>query len=427
MGVTSSMKKILIRGPALSHSGYGEHTRFVLRSLRSQPELFDIHLISVNWGATSWIAEDSEERRWIDSLLQKTIEYNQAGGRFDMSIQVTIPMEWQKLAPYNIGVTAGIETTRLSNEWVKSSMGMDKIIVISEHAKYAFDHTSIVVKDEATQKTHTVKVTTPIDIVGYPVKKIQPAPIKLDLRDEINFLTVGTWIPRKNLENTIKWFVEEFYDQEIGLIVKTSLAKNSLRDRQVAEIRLKDLLHTYSGRKCKVYLLHGDLSESEMVSLYQHPKVKGLINIGHGEGFGLPMFEAAYSGLPVITCGWGGQCDFLYTPTKSKNGKIKKTAMFTSVAFDIKPVQPEALWTNVIDKGSQWCFAKEWSYKKELRNFVKTHKEAQSIAKKLQKYILSEYEEGVMYKKFCSACNTEVEDDTYLDQSIALAGMQSLM
>ena len=155
-----------------------------------------------------------QRRKWIDSLLQKTIEYNQAGGRFDMSIQVTIPMEWQKLAPYNIGVTAGIETTRLSNEWVKSSMGMDKIIVISEHAKYAFDHTSIVVKDEATQKTHTVKVTTPIDIVGYPVKKIQPAPIKLDLRDEINFLTVGTWIPRKNLENTIKWFVEEFYDLE---------------------------------------------------------------------------------------------------------------------------------------------------------------------------------------------------------------------
>jgi glycosyltransferase involved in cell wall biosynthesis len=427
MGVASNMKKVIIRGPALSHSGYGEHTRFVLRSLRSQPDLFDIYFINVNWGGSSWIAEDTEERRWIDSLLLKTIAYNQEGGRFDISIQVTIPIEWQKIAPYNIGVTAGIETTKLSDDWVKVSMGMDKIIVISEHAKFAFDNTTVMVKDENTQKTHTLKVTTPIDIVGYPVKDTTPAPIKLDLRDEVNFLTVGTWIPRKNLENTIKWFVEEFYDQEVGLIVKTSLVKNSIRDRQVAEIRLKDLLSAYSGRKCNVYLLHGDLSEGEMVSLYQHPRVKGLINIGHGEGYGLPMFEAAYSGLPVITCGWGGQCDFLYAPAKSKNGKVKKTAMFTSVAYDIKPVQKAAIWNNVIEEGSQWCFAKEWSYKKELRNFLKTHKEAKSIAKKLQKYILSEFKEEVMYKKFCSACHTTVEDDTYLDQSIALAGAQSLI
>ena len=50
--------------------------------------------------------------------------------------------------------------------------------------------------------------------------------------------------------------------------------------------------------------------------------ILSLINIGHGEGYGLPMFEAAYSGLPVITCGWGGQCDFLYAPTKTKNGRL---------------------------------------------------------------------------------------------------------
>lgn len=423
------MKKVLITGPALSHSGYGEHTRFVLRSLRNKPELFDIYLINTNWGATSWITEDNEERRWMDDLLQRTIHYNQEGGRYDISIQVTIPGEWQKLAAFNIGVTAGIETTKMASSWVQASLGMDKIIVISEHAKYAFDNTTIMVKDKDTQKTHTLKVTAPIDIVGYPVKNIAPAPIKLDLKDEINFLTVGTWIPRKNIENTIKWFVEEFYDQEVGLIVKTSLAKNSLRDRQVSEIRLKDLLHTYSGRKCNVYLLHGDLTENEMVSLYQHPNVKALINIGHGEGYGLPIFEAAYNALPVITCGWGGQCDFMYSPVKGKNGKVKNTPMFSSVSFDIKPVQQEALWKGVIEPGSQWCFAKEWSYKKELRNFIKTHKSAKSRAKKLQKHILSEFEEQKMYDKFCSACSVsvEAEDNTYLDESLTLATHQTLL
>ena len=84
MGADSSMKTILVRGPALSQSGYGEHTRFVLRSLRSKPELFDVYLLSTNWGATGWLWEDNEERQWIDFLLQKTIQYTQSGGTFDM-------------------------------------------------------------------------------------------------------------------------------------------------------------------------------------------------------------------------------------------------------------------------------------------------------------------------------------------------------
>ena len=136
------MKKVLVRGPALSQSGYGEHTRFVLRALRSQPSVFDIYLITTNWGATSWIWENNEERTWMDSLLQKTIEYGQGGGQFDLSIQVTIPNEWEKIAPINIGVTAGIETTKIAPIWIEKSHQMDKIIVVSEHAKYGFDNTT---------------------------------------------------------------------------------------------------------------------------------------------------------------------------------------------------------------------------------------------------------------------------------------------
>ena len=85
------MKKIVVKGPALSQSGYGEHTRFVLRSLRSRPDLFDIYFININWGQTSWIYEDSEERRWIDFLLGKTIQHTQQKGEFDISLQVTVP------------------------------------------------------------------------------------------------------------------------------------------------------------------------------------------------------------------------------------------------------------------------------------------------------------------------------------------------
>ena len=397
------MKKIIVRGPALSQSGYGEHTRFVLRALRSQEDIFDIYLLNTPWGATSWIWEDNEERRWIDHLLQKTIQYTQSQGQFDISLQVTIPNEWQKIAPVNIGITAGIETTKIAPGWIEKSFQMDKIIVVSEHAKFGFENTEYSAENQQTGESFLAKVTCPIEVIGYPIKKIEAKEIELDLKDDFNFLTIGTWIPRKNLENTIKWFIEEFYDQDIGLVIKTSVAKNSLRDREVSHTRLKELLAEYKDRKCNVYLLHGEMTEQEMTGLYQHPKIKALVNISHGEGFGLPIFEAVYNTLPVVSVAWGGQSDYLYVPVKDKKGKIKKTPMFTLVPYDIKPIQKEAVWEGVLQADSQWCFAKEWAYKKSMRKVVKEYGSVVSKAKKLQKHIVKEFAQDAKYNDLCEA------------------------
>jgi len=413
------MKKVVVRGPALSQSGYGEHTRFVLRSLRSKPELFDVYLLNTPWGATSWVWEDNEERRWIDQTLQKTIEYGQQRGQFDISLQVTIPNEWEKMAPVNIGVTAGTETTKIAPVWIEKSMQMDKVIVVSEHAKYGFDNTEYQAQNTQTGENFIAKVECPIHVIGYPVKETSPEKIKIDLKNDFNFLTIGTWIPRKNLQNTIKWFVEEFYDQEIGLVIKTSLAKNCLVDREHSYSRLKQLLEEYGDRKCNVYLLHGDMTEQEMTGLYQHPKIKALVSLAHGEGFGLPLFEAAYNALPVVSPAWGGQCDFLYMPEKKVSkmmtdsataDRIKKPKlkpMFTMVPYDIKPIQEEAHWEGVLQADSQWCFAKEWAYKKALRSIVKDNGSAKSKAKKLQKYVKEKFSEEEQYRKFCNTVYEE--------------------
>ena len=72
--------KILVRGPALTMSGYGEQCRFALRSLRKHEDKFDVYLINTGWGHTGWVHEDSEERRWFDSILNKTIGYMQQNG-----------------------------------------------------------------------------------------------------------------------------------------------------------------------------------------------------------------------------------------------------------------------------------------------------------------------------------------------------------
>ena len=402
-------KKIIIRGPALSQSGYGEHTRFLLRSLKTREDIFDIHLLNVGWGKTNWLFEDNDERRWIDFLLQKTMFYVNQGGKFDMSIQVTIPNEWESLAPINIGVTAGIETTKVSPQWIEKSWGMDKIITISEHSKSVYETTTYQATNNDTGKQFIARCTTPIEIVHYPAKKMETLDLDLDFEYDFNFLTVAQWGPRKNLENTIKWFLEEFNDKEVGLIVKTNFAKNCLLDRRLTYNNLRRLTAGYKDRKCKIYLLHGYMSDQEINSLYSHPKVKCLLSATHGEGFGLPIFEAAYNALPIIAPSWSGHVDFLYMPKASKEGKVKNKAMFSKVEYNLTPVPTEVVWDGVLQADSMWCSAKEQSFKLKMKDMIDNWDRHNKRAKDLQKHVLENFNQEKQYACFVDSILQVVE------------------
>ena len=400
-------KKVIVKGPFLSRSGYGEHARFVLRSLRTREEDFDVYLINIRWGNTGWIWEDSEERSWIDDKIKGTVEYiekckrDQTPLQFDISLQVTIPQEFEKMAAINIGCTAGTESTKMSPQWVEKSLAMDKIIVVSDHVKYAYDNTEYDAQHPQTGQVMKFRNTTPVEVVHYPVRQFEPCEkFKIDLKHDFNFLCSAQWSPRKNFPNTIKWWLEEFWDQEVGLIVKGNVANNSYMDRAQTEERLESILSEYKERKCSVYLLHGDLTENELSSLYQNEKVKCFINLAHGEGFGLPVFEAAYYGLPVIAPDWGGVVDFLYAPKKDKKGKERKRPHFTRVDYDIKQIQEEAIWEPIIIKDSMWCFPKQGSYKMGLRKIFKQYETVKIEAHKLQKYLLKNFTEKEKYEEF---------------------------
>ena len=353
-------KKILLKAPLLTRSGYGEQARFALRSLRSREDLFEIFIQPLQWGQTSWMNDFNEERRWIDQTIEKTIGYLQQGGQFDMSLQVTIPNEFQRMAPINIGYTAGIETTKVAHQWIQKSNEMNKIIVVSSHSKQVFENTEYSAENTETGEKVLLKMQVPIDFVNYPVKTYENIPdLKLGLDTDFNFLTVAQFGPRKNLQNTIKWFVDEFRDENVGLVVKSSIAKNSLMDRKRLHNDLNNFLRQMGDRKCKVYLLHGDMTDEEMHSLYNNDQIQALLSLPHGEGFGLPIFEASYSNLPVISTGWSGQLDFLV----DESGKDQ----FYNVAFDLRPVQPEVVWDGVITKESMWAYARETSAKQQMR------------------------------------------------------------
>ena len=405
----NSMKKVIVRAPILTCSGYGEHARFVMRALRKyEGDLFDIYALNINWGQTSWLHEDNEERQWLDQIFLKTQKYLHQKGQFDMSIQVTIPNEWQKMAPVNVGVTAGIEVNRISPVWVQKSQLMDRIIVVSEHAKKGFEETNYDVEQNGEVVHENLKCTAPVTVVHYPVKQFDPVDLGLKFETEFNFLAVAQWGARKNFDSTVDWFVEEYKnDSDVGLVLKTFTRNNSLVDRMETQRRLNNVLSKYDDVKCKVYLLHGRMTDQELDSLYKIPSIKCLVTLTHGEGFGLPIFEAAYNGVPVIAPDWSGHVDFLYAPHKDKKGKTKMKPHFARVSYSLSAVQDPAVWKGVIEKNSLWAFADKSSYKRRIREVHKDYSRFKSQAKKLQKWIFKNFKEEDKISEMAEAINGE--------------------
>ena len=390
-------KKIFVRGPVLSQSGYGEQSRFALRALRSREDLFDIYIQPINWGQTGWIWEESEFRKWMDSrILETQVLVQQKALQPDISLQVTIPNEFQKLCPINIGYTAGIETDKVAPQWLQKGNDMDKILVVSQHAKDSYVNTYAVATNQQTGEKFDYTLQTPVEVVWENTQIASEAEEipGFNPKFDFNFLCISQMGPRKNLENTIKWFVEEFIDQEVGLIIKTSTKGNSKIDLEYTENVLKSIMSHYPNRKCNVSLLHGDLSESQMRALYEHDKVKALVNISHGEGFGLPLFEAARHGLPIIAVGWSGQLDFLRHNNKD---------MFLKVNHELKQIQKHAVWDGVLMADSQWAYADQGSYKMALRMMFKKYDEFLKQAEELQGLVEEKFCDEVLFEGFCGS------------------------
>lgn len=318
------MKPTLVfQGPIFTRSGYGDHCRDLMKSLRKMDK-YDIKIIPLRWGNTpqNQVSGQDEFGRW---MLDRVI--GEIGQKPDIFMQVSVANEFESKGHYNIGVTAGVETTIAPKDFIDGSNKMDLIIVPSNFTKQNLGGTVYQQKDQATGEiVGEIKTTTPIEVLFEGVdteifSKGTGNDVLANVKEDFCFLIVGHWLKgslgqdRKDIGMAIKTFATVFQylpkDKRPALVVKTSHAGFSVIDREATREKIDGVLKSFGDKCPSVYLLHGDMEESDMSNLYHHPKVKAMISFAKGEGYGRPMAEFTLTGKPILASGWSGQIDFL--------------------------------------------------------------------------------------------------------------------
>ncbi len=405
------MIKILLEAPILTRSGYGEHSRLVFRSLIKN-ENVKVFIDPLGWGSTPWMAKFTDERKKIEECISNqavAIKLSQETGtnfEYDIQVRVGIPNEFEKRAPYSVCVTAGIETDRVSANWLmKTYRDIDKLIVPSNHSKSGFVSTSYEFLNQSTNERGTISCSCPVEVVPYPVKNITPKQLEFSLDTKFNFLSVSLLGERKNMEKMLKLFLDEFgQNEEVGLVLKTSISSGSVMDREKTKNHFSKIMNDdkYKDIKCKVYLLHGDLTDQEVHSLYVREDIHAYITATHGEGYGLPIFEAAYSGMPIVATDWSAHLDFLSADYK-ENGKIKNKKLFAKVDYELKPISKQAVWKDILEEGSQWAYPVGMSFRKQIRNMYKNFGMYKKWANVLKESVQKTHEEGKILQQMHDA------------------------
>jgi len=290
-----------------------------------ETDKYNVRLLSQRWGATPFgFCNDNPEWKFLYDLV---LPNNQLTKRPEIWAQVTIPNEFQPVGKYNIGFTAGIETTLCAGDWIEGMNRMDLNIVSSEHSKKIFKEATFEKRNKHTNALEgNVKLEKPIEVLfegaNLDIYKPDNSPCIIDFNipESFAYLFVGHWMPgdmgedRKNVGLLIKAFFETFKNKtkKPALILKTSQAGSSYVDREEILKKIKQIRKTVNSNNLpNVYLLHGEFSDEEMNSIYNHSKVKAMISLTKGEGFGRPLLEFTLAKKPLITTGWSGQLDFL--------------------------------------------------------------------------------------------------------------------
>ena len=367
--------------PLDTYSGYGARARDFVKAL-IELNKYEVKTISQRWGNTRFgYLEDHNE----DLLLSTIVP--QISKKPNLWIQITVPNEFKPLGEYNIGVTAGMETTLVHQSWIEGCNRMNLILTSSAHSKKVFTDVTYDIKNNQTnQVVKQIKLEKPIEVLreGADLNKYFAKPTSdfdlSDIKESFCYLFVGHWMQgdighdRKNVGYTIKSFLETFKNKQKkpALILKTQQVGSSILDQDRILRRIDDIRKTVRGTIPNIYLVTGDLTDEQMNQLYNHPKIKAMVSFTKGEGFGRPLLEFSLTGKPIIASGWSGQLDFL----------DNKRALL--IGGQLENVHKSAAVKDMILEQSQWFKPDDMHVARAWTDMFKKYKDFTIPAKQLK-------------------------------------------
>lgn len=383
----------IVSCPIDTYSGYGARSRDFVRALiESKPE-WDVKILSQRWGNTRWGYLKDHNNTELPSRIVK--EINQQP---EVWIQITVPNEFQPVGKVNIGVTAGIETTVCDKGWIDGCNRMDFVITSSEHSKKVFESIRFEGKDpnNPNMTIQSVSLQKPVEVlfegvddqVYTKVDNVKDINLNLSsIKEDFCFLVVGHWMQgdighdRKNIGYTVKAFLETFKNKTKApaLLLKVQQTTTSIMDRERLLHKIDKIKKTVKGIHPSIYLLHGDLTDSQINELYNHPKVKVLLSLTKGEGFGRPLLEFTTTGKPIIASGWSGHLDFL---NREYNNLI---------GGELENVHRSASVDKILLKEGQWFKPNDMEVGRVLKDVFKNYKNYIPTSRKQRRYTLDNF------------------------------------
>jgi glycosyltransferase involved in cell wall biosynthesis len=344
----------IISCPFDTYSGYGARSRDLVKAI-IESDKYEVKLLSQRWGNTPF-GFCTNNPEW-SFLKDHALTSPQHPTQPDIWMQITVPNEFHPVGKYNIGCTAGIESTICPPEWLEGINRMDLTLTSSEHSKKVFEESKFEVRNKETNALEkNIKLEKPVEVLfegaNTDIYKVIDTPCSLDIqiKEKFAYLFVGHWMggdmgeDRKNVSLLVKAFYETFKNKtnKPALILKTSQVGSSYVDREEILKKIKQIKKTVNSNNLpNIYLLHGEFTDEEMNELYNHSKVKAMISLTKGEGFGRPLLEFTLTKKPLITSGWSGQIDFLNPEfTNLISGQLTQVHPSTQNQFLI----PESQW-----------------------------------------------------------------------------------
>jgi glycosyltransferase involved in cell wall biosynthesis len=377
--------------PIDTFSGYGHRSRDFVKSLiEVKGQEWDIKIAPQVWGNTPWgylKNDDPLKTRYISGQINQP----------EVWIQITVPNEFQPMGKFNIGVTAGIESTVPPPNFIDGMNRMDLNLISSNFSKEIFTQINM---EEKTPEGKIIehKLQKPLEVLleGLDTNLYFKDPKKSGLLDNIEenfcFLYTGHWLPgnfgedRKNVATLIKTFLETFKGSKKlkgskpALLLKINKVDYSLLDKEDILANIRKVKNEIKGELPNIYILHGEFTNEELNLINNDPKIKAFISFTKGEGFGRPLLEQAITGKPVIVSNWSGHTDFIRPEYNVLiGGELKNVHKSASNSFLLEQAQWFNINTEVASKAMKDIYKNYKKYITESRKQTKWLKDNFSV------------------------------------------------